>query len=118
MSSRQYDVVTYLQMIITVLIVVYLAAEAIQAYIRRRSLPPGPRRYPLVGNALQIPSKLLHIHLAEWANKYGADYPPLPRECVLIPSKGPMFSLDLLGQHVVVISSHKVAMDLLGTVLS
>ncbi|KAI0698160.1 cytochrome P450 [Cytidiella melzeri] len=59
-------------------------------------MPPGPPRWPIIGNTLQVPSSLSWITFTEWSKKYG-----------------PVFSLDLLGQPVVVLNSHRAAADLL-----
>lgn len=39
---------------------------------RRLPLPPGPKPWPLIGNALQIPSTLQWLTYAKWAETYGA----------------------------------------------
>lgn len=48
-----------------------LTVATLRSHVRRRSLPPGPHGYPIVGNALQLPLKSLHTHLAEWGKIYG-----------------------------------------------
>ncbi|KAI0792988.1 cytochrome P450 [Irpex lacteus] len=75
-------------------IVLLLAFVAYFAYttLRRRNRAPGPRRLPLLGNILQVPYRLQFIQYSKWAKKYG-----------------PMFSLDLLGQHVVVLNTYEAA---------
>ncbi len=60
---------------------------------RRRNgqvLPPGPRRLPFVGNALQMPQKNLWLQLAEWKKKYGTS----PHRTFLPPL------LPLINTHV------------------
>ncbi|KAI0087382.1 cytochrome P450 [Irpex rosettiformis] len=69
----------------------YLAYSA----FRRRLAAPGPPRLPLLGNLFQIPSQLQFIRYTEWAQRYG-----------------PIFSLDVLGQHIVVLNTYEAAGDL------
>lgn len=37
----------------------------------KRILPPGPSRFPIVGNALQIPKIHTWLKYTEWAKTYG-----------------------------------------------
>lgn len=37
----------------------------------KRMLPPGPSRFPIVGNALQIPKIHTWLKYTEWAKTYG-----------------------------------------------
>ncbi|CAA7268211.1 unnamed protein product [Cyclocybe aegerita] len=66
-------------------------------YIRSpwRKLPPGPPGIPLLGNLLQIQDKPW-LSFTKWKDTYG-----------------PIMHLNLAGQPVVVLSSQKVAADLL-----
>ena len=50
---------------------IYIAAGLVRHWRRTQSLAPGPRRLPIFGNALQIPSKFLFLRIAEWAEQYG-----------------------------------------------
>ncbi|PCH38759.1 cytochrome P450, partial [Wolfiporia cocos MD-104 SS10] len=53
-------------------VAVLLCRLFLRASIRRTSsLPPGPKRLPLVGNVHQLPIHHQHPKLAEWANQYG-----------------------------------------------
>ncbi|PPQ95920.1 hypothetical protein CVT26_016143 [Gymnopilus dilepis] len=66
------------------------------SYRRFRALPPGPRGLPIIGNVLQLPTKMPWFRFTEWAEEYG-----------------PIFSLNLAGQPVVVLNTFGVANDLL-----
>ena len=35
-----------------------------------RNLPPGPKKYPLIGNLLSMPSTLEWETFAKWGNEY------------------------------------------------
>ncbi|KAJ9603323.1 hypothetical protein H2200_012101 [Cladophialophora chaetospira] len=56
--------------------------------MRSRRLPPGPRTLPLIGNLHQLPKKDMHVQHLKWAQEYG-----------------PIFSLKLGSQTVIVLAS-------------
>ncbi|KAI0088576.1 cytochrome P450 [Irpex rosettiformis] len=68
----------------------------LRSALQRRHAPPGPPRLPFLGNALQVPRQFQFIQFNEWSKKYG-----------------PIFSLDVPGKHIVVLSTFKVAADIL-----
>lgn len=41
---------------------------------RKEALPPGPRRWPLVGNLFQLPRVKPWLTYREWAKTYGKIY--------------------------------------------
>ncbi|KAH9898437.1 cytochrome P450 [Cubamyces lactineus] len=65
-------------------------------YPRCLPLPPGPKRQPILGNALDIPLSKQWLTFQRWAEIYGD-----------------IFSISLLGQPVIVLNSVKAAKDLL-----
>ncbi|KAK7443505.1 hypothetical protein VKT23_015677 [Stygiomarasmius scandens] len=73
------------------LVVVWIARNA-----RRLPLPPGPPGIPIVGNIFDLQTTGSFFQFTEWKKKYG-----------------PIISLNLLGQTVIVLNNHKVAGDLL-----
>ncbi|KAH8830992.1 cytochrome P450 [Flagelloscypha sp. PMI_526] len=81
------------------LLVVAAAALFFLAYllsqVEQKLHPPGPRGLPLIGNLHQFPRSHLWLKLEEWSKQYG-----------------PIFSLNLAGQNVLVLGSHQVAHDL------
>ncbi|KAL4888249.1 cytochrome P450 [Aspergillus ambiguus] len=58
--------------------------------------PPGPPGKPIVGNLLEIPNKHSWLKFAEWAKEYGT-----------------IFQLNIAGRKHVVLSTEKIANDLL-----
>ncbi|KAJ6477534.1 putative monooxygenase [Mycena sanguinolenta] len=63
---------------------------------RRNNVPPGPRRWPLIGSVLEIPQTCQWVTFSRWAKTYGS-----------------IVYMEALGQPIIVINSAKVANDLL-----
>jgi len=61
-----------------------------------RSLPPGPKGWPLVGNALQIPTGRTWLKFDEWGKQFGSIY-----------------TVYIFSKPVVVCTTSKTAGDLL-----
>ncbi|KAH8817720.1 cytochrome P450 [Flagelloscypha sp. PMI_526] len=61
-----------------------------------RHLPPGPRGWPILGNLLDMPKTHPWHKFQEWSKKYGD-----------------VCYVNLAGQDIVLLGSHKVASDLL-----
>lgn len=59
-------------------------------------LPPGPRRLPVLGNLLQMPTSHAFLTWQEWSREYG-----------------PVLYLNVLGMHIVALHTVKSAQDLL-----
>ena len=59
-------------------------------------LPPGPPSLPIIGNALDMPSKYQWLTFAKWAKKYGD-----------------IMHIELFGQHVFILDSATAVRDLL-----
>ncbi|TFK64021.1 cytochrome P450 [Pluteus cervinus] len=76
-------------------IALLLAVIVVRRSRSRHRFPPGPKGLPLFGNIFQIPP-FQFIQFTEWKTQFG-----------------PIFSLNLAGQQVVVINSINVAVDLL-----
>ncbi|KAI6098628.1 cytochrome P450 [Pisolithus croceorrhizus] len=58
--------------------------------------PPGPKSLPLLGNLLDMPSEKQWLTFCNWANKFGD-----------------MTHLEIFGQHIVILNSAKVAVEML-----
>ena len=60
------------------------------------SYPPGPPGKPIVGNLLDIPPKHSWLQFKKWADRYG-----------------PLMRLNIAGREHYIISTEKIANDLL-----
>ncbi|KAI0088548.1 cytochrome P450 [Irpex rosettiformis] len=79
----------------SVVVLVGVATWTVFSSLRRRHSPPGPPQLPIIGNVHQVPTQMPWIKFTEWSKQYG-----------------PIFSLNLLGQQVIVLNTHKAAGDL------
>ncbi|KAG1861338.1 hypothetical protein F4604DRAFT_1658027 [Suillus subluteus] len=57
--------------------------------------PPGPPGWPLIGNVLDVPHIKPWLTFTEWGKKYGD-----------------ILHIEVLGQHIVVLNSLKIAIDM------
>ncbi|KAI0088578.1 cytochrome P450 [Irpex rosettiformis] len=87
---------TDVRLVSSVAVLVIAATWIFRSSLRRRYLTPGPPRHFLFGNLLQLPSRFVFKQFSAWTHEYG-----------------PIFSIDLLGQHIIVVGSNKTATDLL-----
>ncbi|KAG9240248.1 cytochrome P450 [Calycina marina] len=63
---------------------------------RPNGLPPGPRTLPVIGNLHLMPAFKVYKQFTEWGQKFG-----------------PIYSLMIGSQPLIVLQSHKIARDLL-----
>ncbi|KAH8806802.1 cytochrome P450 [Flagelloscypha sp. PMI_526] len=63
---------------------------------QRKHLPPGPRGWPFVGNLLEMPKEYSWHKFQDWLRQYGD-----------------VCYINLAGQGVLLLGSHRVAFDLL-----
>ncbi|KAJ7130793.1 putative monooxygenase [Mycena crocata] len=75
--------------------VAYLLARYL-VFSTQDALPPGPRRWPLIGSALQVPRTYPWLTFGEWAKTYGS-----------------IVYVDVIGTPMVILNSQKIARDLL-----
>ncbi|ETW77757.1 cytochrome P450 monooxygenase 31 [Heterobasidion irregulare TC 32-1] len=81
------------------LLVIVLLVYVIFRWLQSRDLrlPPGPRKLPLIGNLLDMPSGRDWLTYAKWCRQYDSD----------------IIHLSVAGQSVVVLNSAELASDLL-----
>ncbi|TDL20094.1 cytochrome P450 [Rickenella mellea] len=66
------------------------------ASLRRKNLPPGPKPLPLIGNLFDLPKEYDWLHWAKHKELYG-----------------PISSVSVLGQNLILINDAQIAYDLL-----
>ncbi|KAE9397614.1 cytochrome P450 [Gymnopus androsaceus JB14] len=82
-----------------------------------RPFPPGPKKLPLIGNLLDMPSSFHWITFSQWAKQYGKT--PLRSNywrCELrtgMDIDSDILHLEVAGAHYVVLSSYDAVADLL-----
>lgn len=77
-------------------------------------LPPGPRKWPVVGNLFDMPSTFEWITFMEWSKKYGGlglFLGLLQTNTIFIDSD--VLHLNVAGTSIIVLSSAEAANDLL-----
>lgn len=87
-------------------------SAARQAY----PLPPGPRRLPILGNLLDVPSDYKWRTYQQWSNKYGQQttyHEKCFQALLLTFTTGDVIYTEMFGQPVVVLNSLQAATDLL-----
>ncbi|KZT21351.1 CyP450 monooxygenase [Neolentinus lepideus HHB14362 ss-1] len=78
-----------------------IALVLTKAYLQRKrvqsvlSFPPGPKPLPVLGNMLDVPKKTAWKTYAAWSKQFGD-----------------IIHLNILGEHIVIINSVKIANDL------
>lgn len=100
--------------ILTIFVGGYIVRQI--ALLRRRSaFARGPRRWPILGNALEMPRTYAWLTYSHWAKIYGmfwySDHFNLMLQYASIV--GEIVQLDVFGQPIVILNSTKVAKDLL-----
>ncbi|KAI1409932.1 putative cytochrome P450 [Hypoxylon sp. FL1857] len=81
---------------ICIFTLIYAVVKLLQVGRRPAGLPPGPRTLPVVGNLHLMPTFKPHKQFTEWGNTYG-----------------PIYSLMVGSNPLIVLQSHKIAKDLL-----
>ncbi|KAI9067667.1 cytochrome P450 [Trametes sanguinea] len=82
--------------ILATLHIAFLVSLVVWRFHRPSSLPPGPRGWPIIGNALQIPGTHQHVKFAEWARQWGD-----------------VMSVSLFGRPMIILNSATHAMEVL-----
>jgi len=83
---------------IAVLAVALLSAIWLLQHYRQpqHKLPPGPKGWPIIGNLLDMPLEYTWLTYTTWGKKYG-----------------PLTYLSVAGVPILIVNSHRIALDLL-----
>lgn len=73
-------------------------------------LPPGPKRWPLIGTVLSMPMEYEWLTYTRWTKLYGTLQLDL-EDTILIIRLGSVFYLNACGVNIVVLNSYKAACD-------
>ncbi|EIM88804.1 cytochrome P450 [Stereum hirsutum FP-91666 SS1] len=76
-----------------------LAAVLLYKVLSRKSglpLPPGPKGWPLIGNALEFPSSKAWTTFAKWGEQWGG-----------------IMSINVMGQTIIIVNDPQIAVNLL-----
>ncbi|TFY60461.1 hypothetical protein EVG20_g7406 [Dentipellis fragilis] len=83
---------------VVAVICLFLAFVVRGSVQRRRGYPPGPLGWPIIGNALQLPSRKHWLKFDEWSKKYGD-----------------VFQFSSLGEKTIVLGSAAAVSELFDT---
>lgn len=103
-------------------IAVYVAVGVLSLVVwrlitaRRLKLPPTPKGLPLLGNLLQMPTRLPWETYMAWSKEVG-EYMPLlsalrPALISPHPSDSDVVHINLAGTHLIVLNSEEAISDL------
>ena len=81
-----------------------------------RHLPPGPKKLPLIGSLVSMPSTLEWETFARWGKEYSSWLIDSPLDSIIQISTcadSDIIHVNALGTSMVILNSYKVATDLL-----
>ena len=102
---------------LSITVLVGVMAICIVAYYRSpwRRLPPGPPGLPFIGNLLALKERRIWLTFTKWSNLYGG-WGLSIRSLTLQQTNyisGPIMHVNVLGQPLIVLNTHKATADLL-----
>ena len=99
--------------IVTVFVMYWMNASGHRR--QGRNLPPGPKKYPLIGSLLSMPSTLEWETFAKWGQEYSQSVIQMDRDSdhLMLCADSDIIHVNALGTSMVILNSYKVATDLL-----
>jgi hypothetical protein len=79
-------------------------------------LPPGPKRWPLIGSLLQMPKVFEHETYSKWSRQYGNSfllYDSLRLSLINFYEGSDIIYTNVLGQSIIIIDKYETAIELL-----
>ncbi|KAF8872235.1 cytochrome P450 [Infundibulicybe gibba] len=85
--------------LLSILVVGYICKKYLRLTKSRNRLPypPGPKSKPLIGNALEIPTRAAWLTYTKWTETYQSD----------------ILHAEALGQHIIILNSREAAVDIM-----
>ena len=80
-----------------------------------RNLPPGPRKYPLIGSLLSMPTTREWEAFAKWGQEYSPWWIEtlILRFYLMVCADSYIIHVKALGTSIIILNSYEVATDLL-----
>ncbi len=100
---------------IVALLIAFILVAVVSLNRTRRSLPPGPKGLPILGNIFDVPKEFEWLAYARWSRQYGNAVSPSSKAsadsfCEFIGSD--VIYLNLAGTPVIVVNSAHAAHEL------
>ena len=102
----------FLSLSITVFVVLLLR-KYVTSRKQQRPYPPGPKPRPVIGNALDLPTKDIANVYIEWGKKYNSELTYYFHSFPKIWAIGSIIHASALGSHFVVVNKLEDAAELL-----
>ena len=112
---RHFPPMTLTQLAFVLSTLIVFVVYRMNSHRQRRNLPPGPKKYPLIGNLLSMPSTLEWETFAKWGQKYSLyqDADLSLSIHLMLCADSDIIHVNVLGTSMVILNSYKVATDLL-----
>ena len=76
-------------------------------------LPPGPKKLPLIGNLLSIPSRVEWETYAKWGKEYSLCVIPTQNIHLMPCTDSDIIHVNVIGTSIIILNSYEGAVNLL-----